>query len=200
MWHLLERLQTARASKYISSCQEWCSRSRGLSFPSLQLTLSGPLSVSPFPESIQWKGSRAERIANVLFLLHFTSASLRPQTLKSPPVMLEIQVWFMGHKDSLEKGMAMHFSIFACWILWTEEPGRLQSMGPHRVRHDWVTDTFTFTGGLSNSKPPPKSSSRLGMWSCLTVRGTHRLDCLPLLQWTTNDQQRLLFLPLLSLS
>ena len=36
----------------------------------------------------------------------------------------------------LEEGMATHSSILAWRILWTEEPGRLQSIGSHRVRHD----------------------------------------------------------------
>ena len=35
-----------------------------------------------------------------------------------------------------EKAMAPHFSTLAWKIPWTEEPGRLQSMGSHRVRHD----------------------------------------------------------------
>ena len=39
-------------------------------------------------------------------------------------------------KDSLEEEMATHSSIFAWEILWTEEPGGLQSMGLQRVRHD----------------------------------------------------------------
>ena len=41
----------------------------------------------------------------------------------------------------LEKGMATHSSILAWRIPWTEEPGRLQSMGWQRVDHDWVTNT-----------------------------------------------------------
>ena len=45
--------------------------------------------------------------------------------------------------DILEKGMATYFSILAWRIPWTEEPGRLQSMGSQRVRHDWATNTFT---------------------------------------------------------
>ena len=102
---------TAMASKYISSCQECCSPSRGLSFPSLQLMLYGPPSVSPFPESIPVEGKQSGKsVANVLLLLHFTSASPMAQTVKSPPIIT--QVWFMGHEDPLEKGMAMHFSIF----------------------------------------------------------------------------------------
>ena len=41
---------------------------------------------------------------------------------------------------SLGKEMATHSSILAWRILWTEEPGQLQSMEPQRVRHDWVTE------------------------------------------------------------
>ena len=42
--------------------------------------------------------------------------------------------------------MATHSNILAWRIPWTEEPGGLQSMGLHRVRHDWVA--FTFTCGV----------------------------------------------------
>ena len=41
-----------------------------------------------------------------------------------------------GWEDPLEEGMATHSSILAWRIPWTEEPGRLQSMGLQRVRHD----------------------------------------------------------------
>ena len=40
--------------------------------------------------------------------------------------------------------MATHCSILAWRIPWTENPGRLQSMGPQRVGHAWLTNTFTF--------------------------------------------------------
>ena len=40
----------------------------------------------------------------------------------------------------LEKGTATHSNILAWEIPWTEEPGRLQSMGSRRVGHDWVTE------------------------------------------------------------
>ena len=43
-----------------------------------------------------------------------------------------------------EKAMATHSSALAWKIPWTEEPGRLQSMGSQRVGHDWATSTFTF--------------------------------------------------------
>ena len=41
-----------------------------------------------------------------------------------------------GQEDPLEEGMATHSSILAWKILWTEEPGRLLSIGSQRVRHD----------------------------------------------------------------
>ena len=45
----------------------------------------------------------------------------------------------------LEKAMATHFSTLACKIPWTEEPGRLQSLGSLRVRHNWATSLLFFT-------------------------------------------------------
>ena len=45
----------------------------------------------------------------------------------------------------LEKAVAPHCSTLAWKIPWTEEPGRLQSMGSLRVGHDWVTSLSLFT-------------------------------------------------------
>ena len=58
------------------------------------------------------------------------------QMVKSLPVMLETQVQSLGWEDPLQKGMATHSSILAWRIPWTEEPGRLQSMGSQSVGHD----------------------------------------------------------------
>ena len=58
------------------------------------------------------------------------------QTVKNLPAMQETLVQSLGLKDPLEKGMATHSSILAWRIPWTEEPGRLQSMGLQRVGHD----------------------------------------------------------------
>ena len=55
----------------------------------------------------------------------------------------EMRVWSLGQKDPLQKEMATHSSILAWEIPWTEESGRLQSMGPRRVGHNWVTNTHT---------------------------------------------------------
>ena len=48
----------------------------------------------------------------------------------------EMWVLSLGQEDPLEKGIATHSSTLAWEIPWTEEPGRLQSMGSQRVRHD----------------------------------------------------------------
>ena len=53
-----------------------------------------------------------------------------------------------GQEDPLEEGMATHSSILAWRIPWTEELGRLQSRGSHRVRHDLVTNHHHFHYGI----------------------------------------------------
>ena len=66
-------------------------------------------------------------------------ASLVAQMVKHLPSMRETQVQSLGWEDLLEKEMAAHSSTLAWRIPWTEEPGRLQSMGSQRVKHDWAT-------------------------------------------------------------
>ena len=68
--------------------------------------------------------------------MHSVRASLVAQTVKRLPTMLETWVQSLGQEDLLEKEMAIHSSILAWKIPWTEEPGRLQSMGSQRVRHN----------------------------------------------------------------
>ena len=63
-------------------------------------------------------------------------ASLVSQKIKRLPAMWETQVQSPGWEDPLEKEMATHSSTFAWKIPWTEEPGKLQSMGLQRVAHD----------------------------------------------------------------
>ena len=62
--------------------------------------------------------------------------SLVAQMAKNLPAMQETQVQSLGWKNPLEKVMATHSWKLAWRITWTEEPGGLQSMGSHRVRHD----------------------------------------------------------------
>ena len=63
-------------------------------------------------------------------------AFLVAQMVKNLPAMQEIQVQTLGQEDPLEKEMAIHSSILAWGIPWTEELNRLQSMGSQRVGHD----------------------------------------------------------------
>ena len=62
--------------------------------------------------------------------------SLVAQMVKNLPVIQETQVLSLGQEDPLEKGMATHSNILAWNIPWTEECGRLQSMGLQRVGHN----------------------------------------------------------------
>ena len=63
-------------------------------------------------------------------------ASLVALTVKNLPIMWQIEVRSLGREDPLEKEMAIHSSIFAWKISWTEELRGLQSMGLQRVGHD----------------------------------------------------------------
>ena len=56
--------------------------------------------------------------------------------VKNLLAMWETWVLSLGKEDPLKKGKATHSSILAWRIPWTEEPGRLQSMGSKSVRHD----------------------------------------------------------------
>ena len=57
--------------------------------------------------------------------------------------MAEPQVQSLDQEDPLEKETTTHSSILAWKISWTEEPGRLQSIGSQRVRHNWATNTLS---------------------------------------------------------
>ena len=87
----------------------------------------------------------------MFFCLRYTleersfGASQVAQMVKNLPAMQEIRVQSLGREDHLEKGMETHSSILAWRIPWSEEPGRLQSMGLQWVRHDWARNTHTHT-------------------------------------------------------
>jgi len=82
------------------------------------------------------KCSRVDKTKNH-YIIHYImyntlssmGTSLIAQSVKILPAIQEIWVQFLGHKDPLEKEIATHSSILAWRIPWTEEPGRLQSMG-----------------------------------------------------------------------
>ena len=58
---------------------------------------------------------------------------------------------FLGPEDPLEEGMAIHSSILAWRIPWTEKPVELQSIGSQRVRHDWAQHTRSNSGIQSSN-------------------------------------------------
>ena len=58
------------------------------------------------------------------------------QTVKRLSTVQETWVGSLGQEDPLEKEMTIHSSTIAWKIPWTEEPGRLQSVGSPRVGHD----------------------------------------------------------------
>ena len=76
-----------------------------------------------------------------------------------------------------EKAMAPHSSPLAWKIPWTEEPGRLQSMGSLRVRHDLVTSLFTFMHWRRKWQPTPVflPGDRDGEPGGLLSMGSHRV-------------------------
>ena len=125
---------------------------------------------------------------------YITGASLVAQGVKNPSVMQEAQVQSLDQEDPLEKEMATHSSILAWRIPWTEEPGRLQSMGLQRVGLDWVTNTFTYFTHTSHSvyisyvpAVPYLMISAFGnhlfLMTCLQSRYVHLLwEALSLLQ------------------
>ena len=63
----------------------------------------------------------------------------------------ETQVQSLGWENPLEESMATHSSIFAWKIPWTKEPGQLQFIGSHRVRHQW-SDTCAAFKTRNNDK------------------------------------------------
>ena len=74
--------------------------------------------------------------------------------------MQDTWVRSLGREDPLEKEIAAHSSIPAWRILWTEEPGGLQSSGLQRVGQNGGTDTFTFfilirDGSVTLANCPP---------------------------------------------
>ena len=89
-----------------------------------------------------------------LFVLLLPKVHLTLHSRMSGSRWVIIPSWLSGSSKSflyssvyscLENAMAPHSSTLARKIPWTEEPGRLQSMGSHRVGHDWATSLYFFT-------------------------------------------------------
>ena len=73
--------------------------------------------------------------------------------------MRETWVQSLSQEDPLEKEMATHSSTLAWKTPWIEEPGRLQSMGPQKVGHDWGTSLSRSPGNTNNSEKLSASKS-----------------------------------------
>ena len=112
------------------------------------------------------------------FFTHNFSSSLVAQRLKCLPAMWETWVRSLGREDPLEKEMATHSSILAWGIPWTEEPGRLQSMGSQRVGHDWATSLhFHHESNAISTGSSVLSSVPLSVQSLSCVQLCDSKDC-----------------------
>ena len=80
--------------------------------------------------------SSNRKSTNKLKLIFLFLASLVAQMVKRPPAMWETWVQSLGWEGNLEREMARYSSTLAWKIPWTEEPGKLQSMGSQRVTQD----------------------------------------------------------------
>ena len=74
--------------------------------------------------------------SNTILISAQKLAFLVAQMVKHLPAIRETWVQSLGWEDPLEKEMATHSSTLAWKIPWTEEPGRLQSVGSQRVRQE----------------------------------------------------------------
>ena len=93
--------------------------------------------------------------------------------------MCETWVRSLGREDPLEKEMATHSNTLAWKIPWTEEPGRLQSMGSQRVGHNWATSLCFLV------KCAPEAAAHYRCWSYEKVKrlknmqfGLGKINCL----------------------
>ena len=100
----------------------------------------------------------------------------------------EMRVWNVGQEDPLEEGMATHSSILAWRTPWAEEPGRLQSMGSQRVRHNW--ESLACKQAEKSTEPKHFQKSLLiYFWNCIYLHQRWYLLLLSLF-WPTKFPTR----------
>ena len=114
MWEIQREGGKLIILKFVDSAQMWCLQSR-------------------LHRSYIW--------ADTTFRLKLKKIGKNPggSMVKNLPAVQETWVRFLGREYPLEKEMATHSSVLAWRIPWIEETGGLQSMGSHRVGHNWVT-------------------------------------------------------------
>ena len=93
------------------------------------------------------------------------------QTVESLSTMWETWVRSLGWEDPLEKEMAIHSSTIAGKIPWTEEPGRPQSVGSQRVRHNSGTSLFPSNSVILQYVGYKLGSQDLEIWQKSRVIG-----------------------------
>ena len=116
----------------------------------LLLSIWGCVDVAPRKENIQWwiqyckdwHGYIENGPFDSVHVKKFLSTCWRAQMVKNVPAKWETWVQSLGGEDPLEKGMAIHSSILAWRIPWTEEPGGPQSRGLQRVGHESAANTL----------------------------------------------------------
>ena len=144
----------------------WKARSQARQAVATQLPRSFAISCSSAePRTQVWAGTKTETVFSICPPLssilvpracrilvcsdsHFLEpsvlwAALVVQMIKNLPAVQETWIQSLDWEDPLKKGMATHSSILVRIIPWTGEPGRLQSMGPRRVVHNCVSNTFS---------------------------------------------------------
>ena len=87
---------------------------------------------------VSFKNTRECYMVLVLLLIKSNTVMGFPGGSNGKESVCNVETWVqsLGWEDPLEEEMAIHSSILAWRIPWTEEPGRLQTTGSQRVRHD----------------------------------------------------------------
>ena len=112
------------------------------------LSCEEPTPIQPLPTTLIKKLSKTHArqsvFSGILLLVLFWGVTMLTKqasllwwlSSKESACSAGAYVQSLGQKDPLEEGMATHSSILAWRIPWTQDPGRLQSVGLQRVRHD----------------------------------------------------------------
>ena len=122
------------------------------------------------------------------------------QVVKYPPAKtLMTWVSFLGWEDPLEDGMAIHFSILAWKIPWTEEPLELESVGSQRVGHNWSdwAQSLWYFSKLNWKIPWTEEPGRLQSMGLLRVGHdwVPSLSLFTFMHWRRKWQPTPVFLP-----
>ena len=96
-----------------------------------------------------------------IFMIHNTFCLLVLKTTMSGTIRKSNLEFILRYSQAPEKAMAPHSSTLAWKTPWTEEPGRLQSMGSLRVGHDWVTSISCFMSCIGEGNGNPLQCSCL---------------------------------------